>query len=114
MDNGVRKGKYIHRIIKDCPVDKVIDHKNGNGLDNRKCNLKVCTQKANSQNQKLSTNNTSGYRNIFYNKRNKTYDVQIKHKRLGCYKTIEEAVKVRNQYLVENCLEQLLFLYDRF
>lgn len=114
LERGVYKRKYMHKIIKECPNNKVIDHINGNTLDNRKSNLKICTPKLNSQNQKISNNNTSGYRNIHYNKINKTYDVQIKHKRLGCYKTIEEAVKIRNQYLVENCLEQLLLLYDRF
>lgn len=114
LEKEKRKGEFMHRLIKECPNNKVIDHKNGNGLDNRKRNLKICTQRINIQNQKLSTNNTSGYRNIFYNKNNKTYDVQIKHKRLGCYKTIEEAIKARNQYLIANCLEQLLLLYDRY
>lgn len=107
------KGLYMHRLIKECPEIKVIDHRNGNGLDNRKCNLKICTQKENSKNQKLSNNNTSGYRNIFWNKINNTWDVQIKHRRLGQFKSKNEAVKARNKYLIENMQDELFYAYDR-
>ena len=109
------KGKkmYLHRFIMDCPEDKVIDHKNGNTLDNRKRNLKICTQRQNNQNKKMSNNNTSGYRNIYWNKINNTWDIQIKHKRIGQFKELEDAVKARNKYLVENMAEELCLYYDR-
>ena len=104
----------MHRLLKDCPKNRVIDHRNGNGLDNRKCNLKICTQKENTNNQKLSSNNTSGYRNICWNRINKTWDVQIKHKRIGQYNELKDAVIARNKYLIENMANELCLLYDRF
>jgi len=35
---------YMHRQIMHCPRGKVVHHLNGNGLDNRKINLLVCTK----------------------------------------------------------------------
>ena len=52
---------YLHRFIVNPPSDKVIDHINGNGLDNRRSNLRVVTQHINSRNRtKIATNNSTG------------------------------------------------------
>jgi len=34
---------YLHRFIMNVSKDKQVDHKNHNTLDNRKCNLRICT-----------------------------------------------------------------------
>lgn len=41
----------LHRFVTNCPKNKVVDHKNHNIKDNRKMNLRVCTQKENSANR---------------------------------------------------------------
>lgn len=41
----------MHRVVIDCPLDRKPDHKNGNGLDNRECNLRVADDLQNSCNQ---------------------------------------------------------------
>lgn len=45
-----RKIIKLHRYITNCPKNLVVDHINHNTLDNRKCNLKVCTIAENNQN----------------------------------------------------------------
>lgn len=95
--------KYINmpRYIMNCPNDKVIDHINHNTLDNRKCNLKICTHFENNLNK---TNNTSGCVGVYKNK-NK-WRVIFREKFIGNFDTFEKAVQVRKMYEL-NYLSQL-------
>ena len=47
---GKKKEVYMHRFLMDAPRGKVVDHLNGDGLDNRRANLRICTQKENLAN----------------------------------------------------------------
>lgn len=51
--NGKRRSYGMHSLIAGLPVDSVlvVDHINGNGLDNRKCNLRICTRSENAKNR---------------------------------------------------------------
>lgn len=74
----------------------VIDHINGDALDNRKQNLRICTQGENCCNKKLASNNTSGFNGISYRKDKDRYDPEIRMQNKRCHlgysKTLEEAV----------------------
>ena len=92
------KQQYLHRVILN--TSKHIDHIYGNPLDNRKKNLRPCTDSENSCNRtKLGTNNSSGILGVrFREDRNKWYtEIQINNNKiyLGSYNTKEEAIKVR-------------------
>ena len=79
----------------------MVDHINGDTLDNRKCNLRICTQADNMKNQKKHIRNTSGYKGVSWNKKSKAWEVSItqngKRHYLGMYKDKEEAIKVRKE-----------------
>lgn len=98
-----RKTLRLHRFLMNCPKDLQVDHVNRNTLDNRKCNLKVCTLQENLNNKGEYKNNTSGYKNIHYSKANKTFVCEIKrNNKMVFYKTcknLEELVKLRDKFL---------------
>lgn len=89
----------LHRLIMNPKDNEVVDHINHNELDNRKFNLRICTQNKNAQNTSKSINNTSGIIGISWDKtRNKwsTYII-INYKKihLGYRSNKEEAIKLR-------------------
>ncbi len=91
---------YLSRFIVQAKRKDFVDHINGNTLDNRKCNLRLCTNADNLKNRvNLPKNNTSGILGVRFRKdRNKWYsELQVNNKtiRLGSYLTKEEAIKAR-------------------
>ena len=85
----------------DCPKDMVVDHINMNPLDNRKCNLRICTMQQNNFNKKEQTNNTSGRVGVTWDKQTNKWLAQIqvdgKNIKLGRFKNKEDAIKVREE-----------------
>ena len=96
-------GKQIllHRFIINCPEDKVVDHINGDTLDNRKCNLRICSNQQNCMNANLSKNNTSGYTGVIWHKLSQKWQSEIrvdgKHIYLGLFINLEDAIEARKQ-----------------
>lgn len=92
----VRKTIKLHKLIMNNDGDLVVDHINGNVLDNRKENLRLVTVSENNTNLKDYHVSSSGYQNIYLEKDGK-YAVRIKPKRYGRYGTLEEAITVRDK-----------------
>jgi hypothetical protein len=59
-----RKTLTLHVLINETPKGMVTDHINGNGLDNRKCNLRSVTHKENCQNRGKTICNSSGFKGV--------------------------------------------------
>ena len=94
------KHKRLHLMILDKPKNFVIDHINGNKLDNRRSNLRICTCKENSRNVSASKNNKTGHLGISLTKFGR-YRARImvdgKEIRLGNYVNLEDAIKARKK-----------------
>ena len=61
--NNKRKGKGViklHRLIMNCPRNKVVDHINHDTCDNRKQNLRICTPFENQQNLRSKSSSHTG------------------------------------------------------
>lgn len=91
VNSGKRPNRTViamHRLIMKFP--KEVDHKNGNGLDNRRCNLRTSINGGNQMNKGLQKNNKSGYKGVSFDKRSRRYIsvISINHKRiyLGSFK----------------------------
>jgi hypothetical protein len=58
----------MHREIMKPPEGMQIDHINGDKLDNRRVNLRVCTNAENQHNLKLRSTNSSGFKGVHWDK----------------------------------------------
>jgi hypothetical protein len=61
-------GRLLHRLIMTCPPGMVIDHIDGNKLNNKRNNLRVCTRQQNTFNSKRNAKNNSGYKGVYLHK----------------------------------------------
>ena len=74
--NGKRTMQRMHRVIMNCPEGLEIDHRNHDTLDNRKCNLRICTHAQNHYNKK-SQKGISKFKGVSWHKRHKKWAAYI-------------------------------------
>jgi hypothetical protein len=72
-----RKTIYLHRFILNVTSEMHVDHKNRNGLDNTKANLRVATRYQNMSNVKRCSRNTSGYKGVHWCKHQQKWVAMI-------------------------------------
>lgn len=83
----------LHRFIMSPPQNLQIDHINRNGLDNRRCNLRICTQSQNTANQRPQRNSSSKYKGVSWHKAAKKWQAYIKKNNTDCYLGLFEKEK---------------------
>jgi len=90
---------YMARLIMGAPGGMEVDHINGNRLDNRRANLRLCTHKQNLQNRKRQAGGSSRYKGVHKSvgkwRAMIGYDGKLYH--LGYFADEEDAAKAYNE-----------------
>lgn len=96
-NQGKKYSISTHRMILGLsPGDKLYgEHKDRNGLNNTRENLRIATNSQNQANMRLKKNNTSGYKGVSFRKEERKWEAYIKVNRkrihLGNFESAEEA-----------------------
>jgi hypothetical protein len=92
---------YMHRAIANAPSGSVVDHVDGNTLNNQRCNLRTCSQSENMQNRGKTKTNTSGYKGVTWHRNRNKFLAQIKVNNkniyLGYFKSAEDAARAYDE-----------------
>lgn len=84
--------QYLHTFLTGW---EFVDHINGNGLDNRRANLRRTTKAGNNQNRRIGRNNTSGFKGVSWNRARGRWGASIsrdgRQRHLGLFDTRQEA-----------------------
>lgn len=97
-----RDKKYLHRVLMKPKTGEIIDHINGDKLDNRRENLRIVDYSENGYNRKLATDNKSGEFFITYSKSRNYYSVTIDGRYVGGSQSLDEAVRIRDEHLKDS------------
>jgi len=102
--NGRCKAKQVsmHSLLIDRPEGMVIDHIDGNTLNNQKTNLRVCTKRQNTFNSSMQCNNTSGFKGVaLIHMKTPKWLASIKYEgktyRIGCFTDKLDAARAYNK-----------------
>lgn len=109
MQGGSRKNRkviYMHKEIIGRVPGLEVDHRDGDGLNNQRENLRHCTLAQNQQNKGRYSNNTSGYKGVYKIKERDSWTASIRVNRspvyLGIFKDPVEAAKAYDEAAVQN------------
>lgn len=93
--NGKEKVLQLHRAILKPLDSQQVDHRDGNGLNNVRSNLRLATHSQNKMNSKRYKNNKSGFKGVFWDRRDKKWRAEIRFngncKPLGYFSNPEDA-----------------------
>lgn len=97
-----RKKVRMHRLIMGCRSDELVDHVDGDGLNNTRSNLRLCNKIDNGRNSfKRRSDRSSTYKGVSRIKKTGKWRSYIKlgdkQKHLGHFNTEKEAAKAYNQ-----------------
>lgn len=91
---------HMHVLIMNPPEDKVVDHRDGHRLDNRKHNLRICSQAQNTRNRRKHNKSSSEFIGIHWNNSKNKWITNISYNYnkilLGWFDDEEKAARAYN------------------
>lgn len=95
LADGKRQTVRMHREIMNVEAGIKVDHKDGDGLNNTRNNLRAATNQQNLWNRLLPSHNTSGYKGIYRVKSKWRAEIKVNgtKKSLGYFSSAEEAAR---------------------
>lgn len=95
----------MHRLLMGEPEDMQVDHRDGNGLNNQRHNLRICTNSQNAMNQR-KTRGSSQYKGVSWYKAGSKWSAQIKWggklRHLGYRDSEVECAKLYDKAAIEH------------
>lgn len=90
---------FMHRLLLEPSSGEMVDHKNGDKLDNRLENIRICTQPQNAMNQKRNSVNTTGYKGVTVASNGFRARIKVNYKsfELGVFDTAKKAALAYNR-----------------
>lgn len=92
---GNQRQLRMHREVVNAPYGMLVDHINHDTIDNRKANLRLCTNSQNLANRGISVVNSSGFKGVSWHKQKSkwraTLYINNKETHVGYYNTPLEA-----------------------
>lgn len=98
--NGIQRYEAMHRFILEAPPGVFVDHINGNGLDNRRSNLRICDARQSQGNTRKPIGEL-GFRGVRRLHESKNYAAYIAKRYLGSFRTIEDAARAYDAAAIE-------------
>lgn len=115
QNNNKRKAEYLHKLLAESFIPNPnnytqVNHKDCNKLNNDLDNLEWCTPQQNAQHARDNgypkVESNTKQKNIYFDIYDNKYSVIFRrnriNNRLGRFKTLEEAIMVRDEYM-KNC-----------
>jgi hypothetical protein len=106
LPNGRWTKVYLHRLIMNAPKGVQVDHINGDTWDNRRCNLRLCTNTQNSRNRRKRESTSSLYKGVYWNKATGKWMAYIKvdgaQKHLGLFQDEASAARTYDIAAIES------------
>lgn len=94
-NTGRRAHIFMHRVLVEPPAGLIVDHINGNGLDNQRANLRVADTTRNMWNRAPNRSGSSTHKGVYWHKQHSKWvaaiQVEKKRRHLGLFQSEAEA-----------------------
>lgn len=94
---GKQRPVRMHRVILGLPDGVLVDHRDGDGLNNRRSNLRAATEVDNRRNSRLRRDNTSGYKGVSWHAGRRKWVAAVASRTVGAFDDPRDAARAYDE-----------------